>query len=275
MSMTIKKAFSFDEEKDAIKTLEEGFPNNKIDYSKMYTVAKYLRQEFGYGEIRLERELIKFCKIQDINFNSIVEVEAIKKWVKTAMRYELRKITCIEITESEYIFLAGIEIPRDRRVLFATLLIAKALKQQNTKITKKERAEYTNAYIHYGNMPDIVKLSGVSHISENKMLEILYKYKNNLTLYNPEKELVRIDFVDEESPMRVAITNFDNIMVYYEAMFGKIGIKCSICGKMYVPTGRWNKYCETCRADAKREQKRDYMRERRKGENIGNISDNQ
>jgi len=264
--MTIKKAFSFDEERDAAKLLNEGFPNGKIDYSAMYLVAKYLRQEYGYGEIRLERELIKFCKVNDLNFNPIIEVEAIRKWVRTAMRYTLRKITPIAITESEYEFLDSVDNNRDRKVLFVTLVLAKALKQQNTKVTKKEPVKYLNAYVHYGNMPDIVKLSKVHHFSENKMLDILYKYKDKLTLYNPEKELVRIDFIDDDSPMRVAIVDFDNLMGYYEEMFGEKSSLCEVCGKPYIKRVINKLKCDGCIKEAKREQSRVRMRRMRENE---------
>ncbi len=47
----------------------------------MYIVSKYIRQTFDYGEIRLEKAVIKFCKEQDPNFNPIMERESIKKWI--------------------------------------------------------------------------------------------------------------------------------------------------------------------------------------------------
>ena len=65
--MRSKKIFSFDEKKDAEEIITNGFEKG-IDYSKMYVVAKYFRSISGFGAIRLERELIKFCKTQDANF---------------------------------------------------------------------------------------------------------------------------------------------------------------------------------------------------------------
>ena len=130
--MRIKKLFSFDEEKEAIEVITNGFINNSIDYSKMYLVAKYMRQKFGYGEIRLERALIRFCKEQDKNFNDIKEADYIKKWVKTAMEYGLRKIDTIYISEKETEFLQSIETPKDRKILFVNLLLAKAINQKTT-----------------------------------------------------------------------------------------------------------------------------------------------
>lgn len=66
--MATKKRFSFDEEKEAEEIFKNGFPGGKLDYGKMYLIAKYFRETFGYGEVRLEREMLKFCKEHDKNF---------------------------------------------------------------------------------------------------------------------------------------------------------------------------------------------------------------
>jgi hypothetical protein len=99
--MRTKKHFSFDEEKDAEKIYNNGFLNGTIDYSQMYLVAKYIRQTCGYGEIRLEKAVIKFCENQDKNFNKITEADTIRKWVKSALNYDLRKIDSVTLSVKE------------------------------------------------------------------------------------------------------------------------------------------------------------------------------
>ena len=136
--MRSKKTFSFDEEKDAEQIIINGFENKAIDYTKMYVIAKYFKDKFGYGEIRLERELIKFCKQQDKNFNPIVDSDSIKKWVKSAMNYALRKIKNIIVSKKEIKFLKTIDNTKDRKLLFMTLVMAKALKFRNTRRNKKD-----------------------------------------------------------------------------------------------------------------------------------------
>ena len=124
--MRSKKVFSFDEEKDAEEVIKNGFPNGTIDYNKMYLVAKYFRKSFKYGAIRLERELIKFCKDQDRNFNPVIDADSVKKWVKSAMNYELRKIDSITISQKEIDALKNIDQPHERKLLFITFVLSKA-----------------------------------------------------------------------------------------------------------------------------------------------------
>ena len=90
--MRTNKAFMFNEEKIAEEIIRNGFEKGIIDYGKMYVVAKYFREKYDYGAVRLEREIIDFCKSVDPNFNPITQAEYIKKWVKSAMEYNLRKI---------------------------------------------------------------------------------------------------------------------------------------------------------------------------------------
>ena len=47
--MRTKKDFIFDEKSEAKKIINNGFENNKIDYGKMYLVAKYTKDKNNYG----------------------------------------------------------------------------------------------------------------------------------------------------------------------------------------------------------------------------------
>jgi len=254
--MAIKKHFSFDEEADAEKIIKEGFAGKNIDYGQMYLVAKYFRDKLKYGEVRLEREIIKFCKEQDKNFNPIVEAEAIKKWVKTAMNYDLRKVEGITISKKEIDFLKTIEIEKDRKLLFATLIMAKALKDSSTRRKNKSTGTNENYYVRYGNIPDIIKISGVK-ISEVNACFILFKYKKLFGLYSPEKELIKVEFIDKEQENSFEIKEANKAMEYYEVFFGKPLETCSICGKDFVKKSNRQKMCESCSIEIKRKQSYD------------------
>ena len=135
--MRTKKDFIFDEKSEAKKIINNGFENNKIDYGKMYLVAKYIKDKNNYGALRLEKELIKFCTDADKEFNPITQRDYIKKWVKSAMEYSLREINEVYISKKDVEFLKTIEQEKERKILFATLIIAKALKVSGTR--RKER----------------------------------------------------------------------------------------------------------------------------------------
>lgn len=257
--MRTKKEFSFDELKDAEKVLMEGMPNG-IDYGKIYLVAKYFRQTFRYGAVRLEKELIKYCTEQDENFNPVVEASAIKKWVKVAMSYGLRKIDFVSLSNKEIDFLKTIEPTKDRKLLFSILVFCKVLKKNSHSPKQSE-----NHYIRYANFPDIIRITKTSGITEVDLANIIHKHKKHFTFYNPEKELIRIDYVDTFPESQFIIDRLDSIAGYYEMLFGErkgVG-QCERCGRTFVKNGNAQKLCLSCKKAQKTEQQREIMRKRR------------
>ena len=261
--MRNKKGFSFDEEKDAREIIATGFPGRTIDYSAMYTVAKYLRHAKHLGAIRLEKELIEFCKAQDINFNPITDSESIKKWVASAMNYDLRKIESIVITQQEIDFLKTIESIKDRKLLFMTLVLSKALKHRGTRHKKTDFKVSDNYYIHYNNFPDIIRFSGLKNISEIDLAEILGKYTEHLVVYHPEKELIRLDFADNSEKGTIIYLN-NNLIDYYGVFFDKVEyISCSVCGKPLAKNSNRQKLCPEHAKEQRRLKQKELMRKRR------------
>jgi len=250
--MRTKKSFSFNEERDAEKVINEGFLNNNIDYGKMYVIAKYFRDKFGYGEIRLERELIKFCKEQDENFNPITEFEILRKWIKSAMKYGLRKIESVDISSKDIEILKTIESSKDRKLLFMTLILSKALKKGNTRRNKNTVKSSTNYYIRYSNFLDIIRLSKLTNVTEIKLANIFYKYPNLFFFYNPERELVRLEFVDKKPDHILTIDKMDNLLDYYILLLQKKKVKkptspkCIVCGIELVKRSNRQKTCSVC-----------------------------
>jgi hypothetical protein len=264
--MRSKKIFSFDEKRDAEQILTAGFPNNTIDYNKMYLIAKYFRENQRYGAIRLERELIRFCKQYDKNFNPVTEADTIKKWVNSAMNYGLRKIDSVIISQKEIDTLKEIELQKDKKLLFITLVFSKALKGKSTKRKHKKLKSSDNYYIHFSNFLDIIRLSKLSNISEIELAKIFYKYKNMLFLYKPKKELIRLEYADKNPETRIIIDNFEKLIDYYNILFEKekkINV-CARCRNPIIKKNNYQKYCSTCSKEVIREKKRMLMRERRK-----------
>lgn len=217
--MRNKKEFVFDEEKEAEKIVLNGF-NGFIDYSKMYSVAKYFRQAFGYGAVRLERELIFFCTEQDKNFNPIVEAEYIKKWVSSALKYKLTKIDNITISSEEVAVIKKIKTHSEKRVIFATLIISKASKKRYSSKTDKDKLQTSDSYyVNYGNLLNIARLSKVTGMGEVKVARIFNKHNHLFTFYSAEKELVRLEFVSKTTDNAYIIEDLTLFIEYYNKIF--------------------------------------------------------
>lgn len=260
--MKTNKAFLFNEESEAEKIINNGFEIEGIDYGKMYIVAKYLREKYNYGEIRLEREVISFCKSIDKNFNPITQAEYIKKWVKSATNYDLRKIEYVYISKKDVEFLKTIEDEKHRKILFAVLVLSKAMKLSGTKRGKKEYKTSDNYYIRYNNLSDITRISNVANVSEMNLALILNEYKEYFTFYSPHKELIKVNFVDTSRNDDIKIDNLEDISEMYEKLFGKD--LCVICGKEFERKSNRQKYCEDCSKKIKSEQTIKIINEKRR-----------
>lgn len=271
--MRNKKTFSFDEEKDAEKIYNNGFVDGNIDYSKMYLVAKYIRQTFGLGEIRLEKEIIKFCKKQNKNFNPIVEAGAIKKWVKSAINYDLRKVDFVSVSQREINTIKTIDNNKNRKLIFITLIFSKALKNSNVKRNKTNLKTSENYYIHYNNFLDIIKLSRLNNISETDLADILHEYKELFTFYNAERELIRLNFIDKTPKKEIVIYDLNNMTNYFDILFEErrpISF-CANCKKEIKKNSNKQIYCKDCAKKIKKEKHLKIVRRIRADEKNRNI----
>lgn len=270
--MRNKKLFSFDEVRDAEILYNHGFPNGNIDYSQMYLVAKYIRETFNYGEIRLEKALIDFCQKYDKTFNPVIEEEAIKKWVKSAMEYNLRKIENVSVTKKEIDFIKQIKNEREKKALFAMLVLAKALKKGGIKRHKPDSKPSNKYYIRYSNFIDIIRLTKLNNMREIDLANIIFKHKEHFTFYKPEKELIRINFIDKNQTNDIVISKLDNLMDYFHNLFsdnktiknyGEHKSKCISCGKEILKNSNRQKKCKECAMNERREKQKLLMRKRR------------
>lgn len=273
--MRVKREFSFDEVRDAEEIIKNGFPNGIINYGKMNLVGKYFRDNFGYGAIRLERELISFCKSQDINFNPITNADMIRRWVKSAMEYELRKIDSVMITMSEIKFFESLSNERDRKILFMTLVFAKALKMRSTRRKKVVLKTSDNYYINFDNFIDVIRLTKISRLNEATLADTFFNYKNIITVYYPQKKLIRLDYADKQQ-MEGIVINLNNPLDQYEAIFQKrkevvLVNYCRNCGKAFEKTGSRQLYCPDCSKKRIKDKQKVRMKLRRLNEKMRNI----
>lgn len=262
--MRTNKAFMFNEEKIAEEIIRNGFEKGIIDYGKMYVVAKYFREKYDYGAVRLEREIIDFCKSVDPNFNPITQAEYIKKWVKSAMEYNLRKINDVYISKKDVAFLEEIENNQDRKLLFAVLVLAKAMKKSGTRRAQGEYKTSDNYYIRYSNLTDISKISGIK-ISKLQLADMLHRYSEYFTFYTPNKELIKVEFVDKADPEDIKIDSLEDVSEMYEKLFEKkeIVAVCEICGKSFTKASNRQKYCHDCSITLRRERNTEHKRLKR------------
>ena len=260
--MKVKKYFYFNEVKVAEDVIRNGFGGKGIDYGKMYIMAKYFKEVLGYNGDDLERELVLFCQKHDPSFNPVISASEVKRWLLAAEKYNLRRVDHVTITEKELGILSNIKKPRERKILFIALVLAKARKKGNTRIGKTEFRESDNYYIKYDNFADIIRLANFPSLTEHGVKKALYNNKHLITQYYPEKELIKLEYADS-AETGFAIYDLENISDSYEVFFGQKLNRCERCGKVYSKMSNRQKYCVNCRAEEKRRTTREAMRKKR------------
>ena len=243
-----KKYYAFHEKEDGERIIKEGFTKGIANAKEALVVAKYYREKYGYGEVRLERAIISFCKEHDKNFNEIINQNSIGVWVKNAMRYQLHDSRNIKIYHSEMIEIKKIKNLRNRKLLFASLVLSKSVKTNNTS---------DKYYLHHTHFPQVIHMTKLK-ITEVQFADILSDFiaEELLYPYAPERESVLIKFAVSKGSVAMNIPDPDLAMESYRAFFGGDIVYCANqCGKEIIKTTS-KKYCGDCAKEKHKEAKR-------------------
>lgn len=272
--MATKQVLYFDEEAEAEKIFKEGF-GGKLDYGRIYIVAKYMRQKMNLGAKRLEKELISFCEKEDKNFNAVLDRDLVRKWVNSAMNYDLRIVRSVGLTQKEIDTLASIEKSDDRKVLFVILVFSKAVKKGYTIRKKGGRVPSKRYYLKNHYLSDIVRLSGINRLSITNLCYIIYDNRELFSFYSPEREICELMYVDVDGEEVFEVDDLENMMNSYNELFTENETLCSVCGEPFDKTGNNQKYCSDCAKVQRNKKMADYMQKyRAKQENKAEIEEN-
>lgn len=229
----------FDELSFANRMLEKGFIKCFSIY-ELSVYAKYLKS-INKENDEIEAELISFSKKWNKDFIYEVDYPKIDKAVKSIDEYSLRIAKPVYVTENEWNKIMELNNEKYRRVLFTMLVISKYYKSNNTKITKDEKPDdnnidtYNDTYFCNFSDVDILKLSGVKFREKDEKTKMFnYFYKNDFIDITQGKKSIRIiKIINSDGKIKETITDYDNIILYYERLVGeKIG-ECKECGKLF------------------------------------------
>lgn len=237
-----------DEKKQAVKIYTKGFTNGEFSFSEALLVAKYIRQNFNYGDDRTKTKLIDFCEKHDRFFNYIMVRAVIQKIVKNSLRELSSDTEPIFISQSELDAIRKVKNFTGQKLLFAFLVYSKKSK----------------GYVYRDILPDIKKSANLK-ISNNEIGQFAYMfYKAGLIRDSNENWFLK--FLDEGkfSPV-LKISNFKDLSkltdIYKKYCGGELGY-CADCEAEFIRTGRTHYFCADC--SKKKELYRDRERKRRK-----------
>lgn len=249
----------FNELAFAEKMNKDGFVNKCCTY-ELSIYAKYLRYlDETISNEGLEQKLRTFAEKNDEYFNWQVDFPIIEKAVKSVDKYELRVPKPTVVTKREWNAIMNIPNENYQKVAFIMLVVSKYYKNNNTKKNPKETENKT--YYCGISDNDIFKLAKIKKMTKNDKMVMFYQLNkmNLVTMYNSNKIARVLLFVDESTSkddIMCTVTDYDNIIMYYEMLNDvPVGI-CKECGKLfYKSKTKPTEYCYSHRGYQKKETK--------------------
>lgn len=249
----------FDELSFANKMIEKGFVKCFSIY-ELSIYAKYLKYQNQTNE-EIEKELIAFSEKWSKDFIYEVDYPKIDKALKSIDEYSLRIAKPTYLTENEWDKIMELNNEKYRRVLFTMLIISKFYKNNNTKIIKEDNTienKYKDVYFCNFSDSDILKLSGVRFKDKNDKNKMFnYFYNNEYVDITQGKKSIRIiSIVDNNSDIKETISDYENIILYYERLIGEKISKCKECERLFRQNKANNReYCNQHKGYIKQETK--------------------
>lgn len=194
-----------------IKYAEDIIRTGKIDKKPSITIgllSKYYTQQVGLSFEETIEEINKFMDNNYAFYNKVKWADSIIKIVKKSSKYNLRNIECINITQKEIETIRKLNNDRIERLLFTMLCLAK---------TYNATSEINNGWINT-DVNDVYRCARVTTRSSRDKNHIIYELIQGGYLECSKKNTnlnLRVTFVDNESPVVMAITNLEELGYEY------------------------------------------------------------
>lgn len=244
---------------------ENGFNRGHPTFQELLVIAKYIRQEHGYGQKNIIRELIIFCKDRDKYFNPILSESLLERVARSAVQNSnFRKPNFpINITQKE---LDKIRIVKDyaiQKILFSAMVVAKSSGKPFIFSDSKKNILY------------IISLSG-QRLSHDRFVRDVSPiaraagiFEHVLGRHSFYKLLVSDD--NNNAVLRIlSLDEMDSAGHLYENFVGGVLEWCTTCGSEFFKLSNNHKLCSDCSSEREKEKGRERVRASRNKKKLSN-----
>lgn len=242
-----------DEYTQAEKIIETGDVGIKPT-STLFLLSKYYRQKYLLNKDETAIKLNEFMKDNYKNYNAALWEDIIDDISKKGIKYSLKKIPFIGITQMEIDTLNSVTGLKYQKLLFVILCHAK---YHNTL------SESNNDWSNIG-IPEIYKLARVTVKHRNDKFLYLNDLEKNgyISFSNKNDNLnLRCNFVDKSDDYVLKIDDFRELGYEYLNFIGEGNfIRCNCCNKIVRKTNNKCLYCSDCAKKVKNEQNKVYYK---------------
>lgn len=246
-------AIILNETKEAERILRTGEVGKKPTYT-LFLLGRYFRQKENLGKQGAYEKLDEFMRKNYKGYNSAQWENYIEDAAKKGLKYPLREIESVDITQKELRTISVVDNVRYEKLLFTMLCYAKFYDLLNPK---------NNGWVN-ADIKDIYSAARVT-----------VQHRNDKFLYlNDLEQMGLISFSNRNDNLNMKVNYIypDSKVVYHVKDFRELGyeylmalgdkefIRCQVCGRLVrVEKEAMNrKYCPDCAKKVQRQQKKSY-----------------
>lgn len=233
-----------------IKYCEKHLNNNTIDNNHVRTaviMVKYFFLVKEYSQPQIKQELLSYLERVNVKLDNDLIDKLIKS--NTSDKTTLNTLESISITETEWDTIQELgRNERERKLLFTLLCMYKIKVGCGYEANNTVKVNYTT-------------LNSDAHITLTKKQRVeTFSYliqAGAISIgFGQMAKKIELFYVNNESPIKMEITEFDCLHVYYEYLKkgGRL-IFCQECGDLVVAKSNNSKYCNDCAKTKTNQQK--------------------
>lgn len=165
-------------------------------------------------------------------------IDSIAYQVERSKKYTLKKVDCVNVTQSEMGIIQSVKSKSRQKVMFTLLVLAKYYNTVSDKNNNWTNLEYKK----------IFKLANVNLSIQNQALLVndLYNCGFVTLSKNVGKPNIGVTFIDDNSDVVLTITQLKDLGKEYLLYCGEDYIRCQKCGTIIKNYRNSNKYCKSC-----------------------------
>lgn len=244
------------EVKQAEFIIKSGEVGNKPS-STLFILAKYYRQKQELNKEQTFQKLNEFMQNNYKNYNSAKWEDIMEDISKKAIKYPMREINNISITQYELDMIRTLKNIKYQKLLFTMLCYAK-LHNMNS--------ENNNGWVN----TSIQELYRIARLSvkyrKDKFLILNDIERTGLIAFSKKNDNLnlQVTFVDMGGALVLSINDFRELGYEYLNYIGEGKfIRCSECGRLVRKRGHNSKYCSVCAKNNELEKYKKYNQKRK------------
>lgn len=231
--------------------IDNGEIGNKPS-STLFLLAKYYRKHLGYNQKDTINELNNFMKAHYPNYNYVLWENIIENISRNSLKYELRQINNIGITQKELDTIKLLNNIDHEKLVFTMLCYAKVYNTSNLN---------NNGWVNCS-IPELFKVARVSVKYKNDKMYMLNAIKNNLLIKikgenecdikqplisfsrKNDNKNIKLNFIEDSVDYVLIIDDFRELGYEYLLYLGENYSRCENCGVLFKQNKKNTyKYC--------------------------------